>query len=81
MGKTEKYLKLIFEKGSVIFRKVTSYNKCDKTQLMIVTFEDKTACAIDMMFLNSNLGKLVNIKENIHEQKVSEIADINDLVD
>lgn len=74
--KTEKYLKLIYEKGSIIFRKVTGYTICDKTQLMIVTFEDKTASAVDMMFLNACLGKLENIKDNICEMKSLTTIDI-----
>ena len=61
----EKYLKLIFEKGSVIFRKVTSHNYCKDTQLSIITFEDKSVVTIDMMYLLSALGKLVKIKSNL----------------
>ena len=74
--KTERYVKLIFEKGSVIFRKVTSYNKCDKNNLMIITFEDKTASAFDMMFFYASLGKLVTIKDNIGDIKKAEVVDI-----
>ena len=74
--KTERYVKLIFEKGSVIFRKVTSYNKCDKNNLMIITFEDKTASAFDMMFFYASLGKLVTIKDNIGDIKNAEVVDI-----
>lgn len=74
--KTEKYIKLIYEKGSVVFRKVTSFNVCNKTNLLIVTFEDKSASAVDMMFLNACLGKLINIKDNVTEIKEVKTCDI-----
>lgn len=76
--KTEKYVKLIFEKGSIIFRKVASYNIYDKVQSMIVTFEDKSASYVDMLFLNACLGKLINVKENISEVKELKCVDIID---
>lgn len=76
--KTQKYLKLIYEKGSVIFRDVTSYNKCEKNQLMIITFQDKSAVALDMMYLDACMGKLVNIKENIKDVKEGKCVDIID---
>ena len=67
--KTEKYLKLIYERGSVIFRKVTSYNICEKTQLMTVTFENKECAVVDLVFFNCAMGKLVQIKENITKKR------------
>ena len=60
-----KYLKLIFEKGSVIFRDVTSHSICKESQLCIVTFKDKSVVTFDMIYLTSALGKLRKIKTNL----------------
>ena len=74
--KTEKYLKLIYERGSIIFRKVISYTMCEDTQLLTITYSDETKCVVDLMFLNSCLGKLINIKDNIYEIKSLTTMDI-----
>lgn len=76
--KTEKYVKIIFQKGSIIFRNVTSFNIDEVNQLLSVTFEDKTASVVDMVFLNCAMGKLINVKDNIHNVDNTIIVDITD---
>ena len=72
------YLKIIFEKGSLIFRHITSYNMDSVNQLMIVTFKDKTACAIDMIHMCSCLGRMKNTKSNLHDNHERQLVDISD---
>ena len=74
----QKYLKLVFEKGSVLFRNVNSYTGCDKTQLMVITFEDKSAVAMDMVYLIASMGELVKIKTNINNYNEKQVVTIID---
>lgn len=74
--KTENYLKLIFVDGSVVFRKVKSYSRFDKIQMMTIVFEDNRVVTLDMVYLHSCLGELINIKDNVVIQELSTTKDI-----
>ena len=74
--KTEKYLKLIFKDGSLIFRKVKSYSQFNKIQMMTIVFEDNRVVTLDMIYLYTCLGKLENIKDNVTEKLISSTQDL-----
>ena len=65
MKKEVKYVKLIFEKGSVIFRRITSHNFSKETQISIITFEDKSVVTLDMLYLQGTMGKLIKFNSNL----------------
>ena len=64
--KSEKYLKLIFENGSMIFRKVKSFTKCEPVQTITIVFENGNVSVVDMIHIHSIYNKLLKIKTNIN---------------
>lgn len=73
----ERYLKVIFQRGSVIFRKVKSYRMCSENQLLLVEFEDGGKTTMDMIYLHTALGRFDTIKDNIY-RRTQTIIDINE---
>ena len=72
----EKYVKLIFEHGSIVFRKVTGYYFVRETQTCIVLFK-KHKVSLDMIYMTGTLGKFIKYKDNLAETKV-EVIDVNE---
>lgn len=75
--KTENYIKLIFEEGSVILRKVKNYWREDKNQVVLVIFEDNSKVILDLIYLQSSMGELKHIKDNVHDIKETTLMDIS----
>lgn len=75
----EKYVKLIFQRGSVILRKVKTFRFVSKNQLFVVDFEDGSQTTMDMLYLRTALGEYITTKDNIYVEEVQTLS-INDVV-
>lgn len=69
--KTERYLKLIFKRGSVIFRDVKSYTSCEELQTITIVYNNNDVAVLDLIHCYSILGKMINIKSNVTHINVS----------
>lgn len=58
----ENYLKLIFERGSVIIRKIKDYHYNKELDYMYYNGEEHY---VDMFVLQNQLGKFIKIKSNL----------------
>lgn len=74
----EKYTKLIFQRGSVILRKVKAFRFVSKNQLFVVDFEDGSQTTMDMFYLRTALGEYITTKDNIYVEEVQTLS-INDV--
>ena len=77
--KSEKYVKLIFQRGSVIFRKVKAFRFVSKNELFVIDFEDGSQTTMDMIYLHTALGEYITTKDNIYVEEVETLS-INDVM-
>lgn len=75
----EKYVKLIFQRGSVIIRKVKAFRFISKNQLFVIDFEDGSKTTMDMIYLRTALGEYITTKDNICVEEVETLS-INDVM-
>lgn len=68
------YVKFIFERGSLILRRIKGYAVDDINQIITIAFEDKYACVMDMMYLISSMGKLKSWHDNLPHQEPTKVT-------
>ena len=60
-----KYVKIIFQNGSLIFRYVVDYHFVDKTQVYEITLDRGQKIILDLIYIQSFMGRVKKVKSNL----------------